>query len=55
MNMGNRAAVDFLKKTTKKSTVVFSLKPSKNSAADSVQAYSCNSCRNALKKSEPLM
>ena len=35
--MGNRAAVDFLKKITKKSTVVFSLKPSKNSTADKVQ------------------
>ena len=37
MSMGNRAAVDFLKKITKKSTVVFSLKSSKNSTADKVQ------------------
>ena len=37
--MGNRAAVDFLKKITKKSTVVFSLKPSKNSTADKVQMH----------------
>ena len=39
MSMGIRAAVDFLKKITKKSTVVFSLKPSKNSTADKVQMH----------------
>ena len=39
MSIGNRAAVDFLKKITKKSTVVFSLKSSKNSTADKVQMH----------------